>query len=168
MAITLVVETGAGIAGANTYYSLASANSYFQSRGVTTWEDADSADKQVSLIKATSYMETLPWIGLKTYSTNPLDWPRRNVVDKNGYYVSATAIPLQIKQGQAEVALRYLTGSDPLPDLADSGQIVRERVDVIEVEYTAQGKTAQPTFSYVDALFSQFLLSSLNVNLSRA
>ena len=168
--MTLVVETGAAtLASANTYYSLASADAYFDARGVSAWVDGDDDTKEYSLIKACSFFETLPWIGLKSLSTQALEWPRRNVIDKNGYYVSATGIPLKIKQAQAELAYRYFTGGNPAPDLTFSGgNVVRERVDVIEIEYDRGGKKDVPEYLYIDYLLKPFLKGGINVELVRA
>jgi len=168
--MTLVVETGvATLASANTYYSLASADAYFEARGITTWVDGDDDAKEYALIKACTFMETLPWVGLKSLSTQALEWPRRNVIDQNGYYVSATGIPLRIKQAQAELAYRYFGGGDPAPDLSISGgNIVRERVDVIEIEYDRGGKIDVPQYRYVNALLKPFLYGGINVELVRA
>jgi len=168
--MAIYVETGSGtLASANSYYSLASANTYFETIGFSDWIDGDDDVKSASLIRACLYMETLPWNGLKSLSTNPLEWPRRNVLDRNGYYVSATGIPLKIKQAQAEIAYRYFTGGNPVPDLDFSGgNIVREKVDVIEIEYDRGGKSDVPEYLYIDNLLRPFLASSLNVELVRA
>ena len=164
----IIVETGSGISGANSYVSLASADSYFGLRGNNTWVDGDDDAKEAALIKACSYMETFFWNGIKTLSTQNLEWPRRNVIDQNGYYVSATCIPMRVKNAQSELAYRYFSGDDPAPDLDSSGRVVRERVDVIEVEYDRGGTKAVPEFTYVDALLKPFLKSSLNVGVVRA
>jgi len=166
--MTVIVEDGTSLASANSYWSLASANSYFTEIGITTWTGPDST-LEAALIRATRYMETLPWQGLKALSTQALEWPRRNVLDRNGYYVSSTCIPVHVKQGQAEIALRYVTGGDPAPDLAFSGgNVVRERVDVIEIEYDRGGKKDVPEYLYIDYLFKPYLKSSINVELVRA
>jgi len=166
--MAIIVETGASLASANSYWSLASANSYFEEIGILTWTGAE-ADLEASLIRAARYMETLPWVGIKTLSTQALEWPRRNVVDRNGYYVSATNIPLKIKQAQGEIALRFLTGGDPAPDLTDSGSVIRERVDVIEIEYDrGSGKKDVPEYLYIDALLKPYVKSAFNVELVRA
>lgn len=155
------------MASANSYYSLASANSYFTELGITTWTGADDTLEAV-LIRAARYMETLPWKGIKTDSTQALEWPRRNIVDHNNYYIPATAIPIRLKQAQAEIALRYLGGGNPAPDLSETGNIVREKIDVIEIEYDRSGKKDVPEYLYVDYLLKPYLKSNWNVELVRA
>jgi len=113
-------------------------------------------------------METLPWRGIKADSTQSLEWPRRNVIDRNQYYVSATVVPVAIRQAQAELALRYLTGGDPAPDLSEMGNIVREKVDVIEIEYDRGGKRDVPEYTYIDRLLKPYLKSAFMVELVRA
>jgi hypothetical protein len=136
--------------------------------GITTFTSTTTI-LEGHLIRAARFMETLAWQGIKTLSTQALEWPRRSLLDNNNYYISSTCIPLRIKQGQAELALRYLTGGDPAPDLAFSGaNIVMEKVDVIEIRYDTGGKRDIPEYLYIDYLFKPFLYSILNVELVRA
>lgn len=157
--MSLTVEDGTGVTGANTYFSLASATEYFSDRGVTTWLEGAETDKSAALIKACHYMETLDWKGTKTYSDNPLEWPRVGVPDRNGWAIDYNEIPRDIKWGQCEIAYRYFSGSDMLPDLERGGAVVREKVvDAIEVQYAswADGNTK---FQYVTAVLRPYLNS---------
>jgi len=165
--MTIVVEDGTSMASSNSYMSLASASAYFDEIGITTW-GGPSSTLEGHLIRAARYMETLPWRGLKTTSTQGLEWPRRDVTDQNNYYVSATAVPLRVKQAQAEIALRYLSGGNPAPDLSQTGNVIREKVDVIEIEYARTGKRDVPEYLYIDFLLKPYLKSSWNVELVRA
>jgi hypothetical protein len=54
--MTIIVEDGSGIIGANSYASVAYADSYFTLRGITTWTGANSL-KEAALIKATDYID---------------------------------------------------------------------------------------------------------------
>jgi hypothetical protein len=110
----------------------------------------------------------LDWNGTKTSSTNPLEWPRRNVLDRNGYYISATGIPLHIKWVQTELAIRFINDNDPLPDQDTSGNIVRERVDVVEIEYERGGASQIPSMPYIDVLLKPWIRSKNIVEIVRA
>jgi hypothetical protein len=166
--MSLTVEVGSGVTGANSYNSLASADSYFELRGNSDWSDGSDDDKEASLIKGCQLMELFDWVGTKTDSTYPLEWPRRGVTDKNGFYISATGIPMQVKWIQMELALRYLTGTDPLPDQSSSGNIVREKVDVIEIEYERGGASQVPSLPYIDTLLRNWIRSRVAVEIVRA
>ena len=164
----LIVEIGTTkVHSANSYTSLASADQYFELRGATDWVNGDDDLKEASLIKACNLMELMDWKGLKSLWNQPLEWPRRMVVDKNGYFVSATGIPLQIKWIQMEFAYRYFSGNDPFPDQDVTGSIVRERVDVIEVEYE-RGAEQIPYQPYIDTLLRYWIKSINSLEIVRA
>lgn len=166
---TIIVESGSGATiTANSYLSIASTSEYLESKGVTTWSTLTTDTKTTTLIQATYYMELLPWRGIKALSTQPLEWPRRGVYDRNGYPILSTEIPTPIKRGQAELALRYSLSKDPLSDLSvGDGYISMERVDVIEVQYRA-GYRSNVSFPEVDQILSPFLRGPLFVEAERA
>jgi hypothetical protein len=110
----------------------------------------------------------LNWKGIKALSTNPLEWPRVNVVNKNDYWISSTCIPLQIKWAQAELAVRFLNGDDPLPDQNVTGNLVRERVEgAVEIEYEKGGARQVPYQPYLDALLKHWLHSEISIPINR-
>ena len=168
--MTIVIETGAGtLASANSYYSLVSATTYITTIGRSSeWTSFSTTTQNAALIRACYFMETLDWNGTKTSSTNPLEWPRRNVLDRNGYYISATGIPLHIKWVQTELAIRFINDNDPLPDQDTSGNIVRERVDVVEIEYERGGASQIPSMPYIYVLLKPWIRSKNIVEIVRA
>ena len=165
--MSLIIETGANVAGANSYSTASFATTYLTSIGKGTDWSSTATLQEASLVRSCYFMETLDWIGLKTYSTQPLEWPRRNITDKNGYYISATCIPLQLKWVQCELAIRFLNGNDPLPDQDTTGNIIREKVDVIEIEYERGGASQVPYQPFVDQLLKPWLKSRANIELVR-
>jgi len=153
---TLIVETGTVVTGANTYYSLASADDYFETRGNITWVDYDEDEKIYALIKSCQYMETLEWDGVKSLSTQELVWPRIGMEDEDGYSVTSSEIPKRVKWAQAELAYRYLT-EEIEPDIdTGAGAIKSEQVDVIKVEYFNNTRINK-IYQRVDSLLSPFI-----------
>lgn len=137
MATTFVVETGAGIAGANSYLSVADADQYHENVGTAaaSWSSKTTAEKQQALRDATEYLDAAynsRWKGIRTTRTNPLDWPRSGVVDTDGYTVDSDDIPVQLEEATAEGALRSLT-EELLPDVTSPGRIetIAEKVGPI-------------------------------------
>jgi hypothetical protein len=167
---TLVIEDGSNVSGANTYFSIASADDYFASRGNATWIELDNEDKTFALIKACQYMDTLDWKGVRAYKDQELSWPRIGMEDEDGYAIDSDEIPKQLKWAQAEIAYRYIIDTDVEPDIdAGAGSIRREKVDVIEVEYFS-GKSVNKIYQRVNALLNPFLKyggSSLIIQLVR-
>jgi len=64
-----------------------------------TFASLSTNDASACLIYATSLLDAqMDWIGTKGASTQALDFPRDNLVDKNGYDVTSTDIPIPIQR----------------------------------------------------------------------
>ena len=77
--MAFTVEDGTGVSGANSYGSVADANTHWSDRtdDDDVWENADTSDKESALIDATDYIEgTYSWIGEKKSKDQGLGWPR--------------------------------------------------------------------------------------------
>lgn len=167
--MTLIIEDGSGVSGANSYWSLSSISSYFTNIGKSSGWSTLATGQEAASIRATYYMESaLDWIGTKALSTNSLEWPRRNVTDKNSYFISSTCIPLQIKWIQAELAYRFLNGDDPLPDNDTTGNVIREKVDVVEIQYDSGGAQQVPSQPYIDTLLKDWVRGKSSIIIQRA
>lgn len=125
--------------GTDTYLTVAAADSYWSARNNSTWSAASTAEKEKALIESTQYIDsTFSFIGSQILD-NVLAWPRYDATVLHGnfagkYYDSST-IPPQIESACAELALQAL--SSRLIDVKDRGGMVkREKVDVIEIEYS--------------------------------
>lgn len=175
--MALIVETGQGVAGANTFADVAYADAYFAASGETGWT-GENAAKEAALVRAGRYLNGLRWIGDKVDRVHQaMCWPRYIVPlpgSSGGIYLGyayancwpSNEIPEAVKQAQCEAALRYLAGTEMLPDLERGGQVVMERVDIITTQY-ASGAPAGTRFLAVEALLRPFLKSSASVDLVR-
>jgi hypothetical protein len=162
--MALIVEDGTARADAESYASVADADTYFTNRGNATWAALDTAAKEQALRAATDYMRQtyrLHWTGMRVTGTQALDWPRAWValVDApSGYrsvpsYVPLNVIPAEVKNACAELAVRSTVA--PLsPDLGT--QVLRETVGPISVEY-APGARQAPRYAAVDAILAPYL-----------
>lgn len=119
--MSLTVETGSIIAGANSYISVADADTYFTNRPHSQrWQQADDYQKEQALIAATSQLDELLagiWkgapvrpVGLTT-NGQPRQWPRYDVPTpcRTTFYLSSE-IPLFLKEAVCEQALPNLKG----------------------------------------------------------
>jgi len=125
--MTTVVETGAIVAGANSYISDADFETYATNHGAIVLGIAAEL-----LLNAAIYVEQLPFIGDKQTKAQTMQWPRFNVY-LDGFIIDTNEIPTLLKDLQCEVALAIDGGDDPLATVARA--VKREKVDVIEVEY---------------------------------
>lgn len=126
----------------SSYGTRAEADTYHTARGNTTWTGTDGA-KDIALLRASEYIDATfrtSFAGLKygDRSEQVREWPRSEAVDINGDYIDHTSVPLEVEYATYEAALRELVSPGSLqPDYDPASQVKREKVDVIEVEYTA-------------------------------
>lgn len=132
--MAFVVETGSGLSTANSYLSVADADSYHTDHGApAAWTAATTAAKQSALQLATQYIDAMygeRWLGERINETMALDWPRYNVIDRDGYTVASTAVPAQVEQATAILALNVVNGDTLIPDMAAGANVVSEAVSV--------------------------------------
>lgn len=168
--MALIVETGSGSASADAYDSLANVDSYFTDRPThslfSTWDAATDANKESAIRQATEYLDTkYRWRGIRATSIQSLEWPREGVYNSRGLELTGQ-VPAKVKKAVAEMAARAL--SETLTaDKDRSGYTKSEKVDVIEVEYSANAPT-QKVYAYVDDLVREYVTSSLTNDLVRA
>lgn len=138
--MALVVEDGTGLAAANSYVSIAEADTYAADKNETAWSGYSSAIKTAALINASLYLDaSFSFIGNKTSAGQGLAWPRTGVVDyvETVTYAS-NAIPLVLKRAVIELAIKNAAGGDLLEDLAHGGRITSEQVGPLKVTYSEQ------------------------------
>jgi hypothetical protein len=122
MAVTLVVETGAGVATANSYATLVEAETYHEMRlHVENWTTATDPNKEIALMWATRQLDDMiMWVGTRVSETQALRWPREGVVDPDGNEVADDAIPKFLREATCEFA-RLLIESDREADSDTQG-----------------------------------------------
>lgn len=161
--MTFTVEDGSIVDGANSFVSVADADSYHSTRGNASWTGTDAV-KEAALVRATDYIQQKyngAWKGCLVSYSQPLDWPRSGITG-----VDEDAIPQRLKSAVCELALEALSATLN-PSLERGGAIKREKIDVIEVEYmdSAIGSTKRPA---VDGFLSPYLSGSgINVPVVR-
>lgn len=174
--MTLIVQDDSGtVAGANGYVTVAEFKSYHDARGNAYGSATDSAIG-IAIIKATDYLDTrFNFKGTRSHqgSSQPTQWPRLNVVNSDGFWVSG--IPDEVKKACCEYALRALSASlmsDPV-SIDDSGRSVKrisKKAGPVskDVEYSDSTAYQLPTYPAADRiLFTSGLLQSSN-QLARA
>lgn len=168
--MTMIVETGTGVAGANSYTTVAFAQAYFDDRGGNAAWDAlaGDTDKEYILIKATDYIEkrfSEKWIGDKNDNTNELSWPRHNVYDRHHRLLyTNTEIPPELQKAVAEYAVRAITAA-LIPDPSTQGLEVEEvekKIGPIEKrEKYMKGGLRQRSSLVRDSVFKEYPAADL-------
>ena len=123
----LIVEDGTGLDDANSYISVADANTYIEGRlNAEKWTAANADTKAQALIMATRSIDVnMEWAGYRVHQTQALDWPRLYVPDKRysfdhwtrnplapvgtyGPEYPSDEVPKRIAEATAELALELL------------------------------------------------------------
>lgn len=134
--MTLIIEDGSIVTGANSYITVAEYNTWADARfgaGRATAPADDTAAEQL-ILRAMDYFETKAFKGIKSQESQPLQWPRDGVIVDN-YYVDSDEIPKEVKFSIYELAYAEESGNGQF-NVVDR-KVTREKVDVIEIEYSA-------------------------------
>lgn len=137
-------EIGSPIA--NSYITLVEADIYFADRMHSdAWENFE--DKSSALITSSQMLDWyVKWKGYKTTSEQSMEWPRVNVIRRDGTEIASDIVPQEVKVAAFELALSSLEGDRTADDLlagieqikagtlmvkADSGDIDSTAADTI-------------------------------------
>ncbi len=139
MAATIIVETGAQEAGANSFLSLVDARTLAEQYGVTLPADDNLAN--ISLINGTAYICSMEqrMMGSRVSATQSLCYPRTGV-EVYGFELANDVIPEQIKCAQLFAAVDFGGGGDAYGQ-DDGRSIASETVAVLSVSYFDNGAT---------------------------
>jgi len=129
--MSIVVEDGTQVTGANSYVTVANIETYADQRGITL-----TMDPEVLAIRSMDYIEAQRFIGTKVSSTQALQWPRTGVYI-DGFEVPTTMIPVEVKYGQLATAMAIDAGNDPLASVQRG--VKMQQVGDLKVEYDESG-----------------------------
>jgi hypothetical protein len=176
--MAIVKETGAIVAGANTYATLAEVDLYHEERLNTAWTNAEDEAKEAAMLRATAGMESHyrdRWIGYKSNHNSVTApqltaWPRKadkeesldngyeladmtKLVDNDGIEIGVDEIPALVVQAYKEICLIEITEPFVSVRLSRNDMLKFQRVDVIEQEWL-RNAPAVTSFPHIDALLS--------------
>lgn len=165
--MSLTVETGAGIAGAESYASVTSADTYWAKRAhtafATSWAAGTTGNKEGALREATAYIDATYgnyYLGQRAGYVQGLLWPRTNACDDDGYYLPA--LPQCLIDACCELAARALSAR-LASDAEHGGKVKREMKQIgdlkKEIEYMGSA-TADKRYGYIDGLLAAILNGS--------
>lgn len=168
--MTLIVEDGTGKADAESYISVADADTYHANQGNTAWAAiATSTLKEQALRRGMTYMTGEyrdRWDGRRASATQRLDWPRLMVAIRDiAGHLASDFIPPDVMYAHAELAL--LAADGPLAPNLERG-VLREKIGPLEFDYDPAAPQVTQ-YRAVDMMVKPFLAHSGNtVRLSRA
>jgi hypothetical protein len=165
--MSLIVEDGTGKGDANSYLSVADADTYHTDHsGSADWSGAAAADKEKALRLATQYLDVRydgKWKSRRSNSGQALAWPRANVEDADGYYYSSDELPQRLRDAAAELALRVIEGDTLLDDLSKAGVIRSKSVKAGPIQKTVEyvgGMSQVKKYPLIEGLIQHLIESS--------
>ncbi len=153
---TFVVETGTGSTTANSYCSVATADTYHQDYGnPTAWVSATQTQKEDWLRQATRAVD-LRWggryPGYSVTSTQALLWPMYGAVDKAGNSIDSDTIPVQLQDAVAYLAGQLAAGESILPTAQTEADQSSRTVSVGGVSKSVTYRGARPAYAEFPAV----------------
>jgi hypothetical protein len=187
----MALDSTAGGAAAESFFSISEADAYFSNRGVTAWAAGSTPAKEQAARLGTQYLENTyrgKWVGLTATQTQALAWPRVDgsrggqgrsfgygytfpLYDINGWQIDSTVIPAQVKYAAMQAALLALGGTTLEPTLERGGRIksIAKVVGPLSKSITYEdGASARDTYTAIDGYLRGLVQSNNNVQLVRA
>lgn len=156
MALTIVATAKSSTA--NSYVTLAEAEAYMVGRlAVTNWDAATDDEKNRSLKMATDELEKYEYKGIRTTQAQRLQWPRYDVLDRDGWAYDQDTVPRPIKEATYELALALTDGTyEIVPN--QLAQFERVRVGSLDIS-PRDSYQAAPLPDPIRRLIAPLLLS---------
>jgi hypothetical protein len=110
MALTIVATAKA--TNANSFTTLAEAETYIEGRlAVTDWDAETDDNKNRALRMSTDIIDGNEFAGTRTTQAQRLQWPRFGVVDRDGWQYDSDTVPRPVKEATYELALALTDGT---------------------------------------------------------
>jgi len=140
--MTLTVEDGTAVTGADAFISLADAEALYLDRFGEAWSGTDVL-KESAIRRATRFVDSLDFVGSPVNGrSQPLAWPRKNPHDRDGEDIAKTELPIEVERATGILAFAELTTPGVLtPEIDRTGIVKRESVGPLEVEYAGNPGT---------------------------
>ena len=146
MAVTLDATLGG--ATSNSYVDMTSALAIAENiPGGGDWSALDEEVRNLSLIVATRWLETLSYAGDRCQSTQRLKWPRSGA-SCDGLASDCSSIPYRIQEAEVTLAIKYSTDPGLFPGSGSGGgasagtYVKRQKLGSLEVEYDQYSGTS--------------------------
>ena len=137
------IDATVGGASANSYVTLATANTYFETvPNSSTWTDKTDDQKNRALISATRWIDALNFYGDRCDETQALKWPRDNYT-VDGIDLACTLIPEGIKTATYELARALANDTDAITgNTGTTGIYDQVELGELKVKYNKASQTS--------------------------
>lgn len=134
--VTLIVEDGTIVAGANSFVTEDQVVSYAAARGVTLPDTSDDDKDAVAVlaVKAMDFLKVQPWKGEVVSATQTTPFPRKNMNVTPTF--PDNAVPYAVIEAQLQLTLFANDGIILLPSSMGSGTLIKEKIGPIENVYS--------------------------------
>lgn len=159
--VTLVVEDGTIVAGANSFVTEDQIVTHALMRGVILPFTTDAEKDAVATlgILAMDYLRILPWRGEVVDVNQTTPWPRKNLDVTPSW--PEDAIPLAVIEAQLQLALLSKAGTILIPTIAGTGFLIKEKIGPIENVYSEKvglSSNGLPILPGISGLLDPWLL----------
>ena len=118
------------------YGTVEGADTYHEARANAAWTGSNDA-KAAALLRASDWIDGAYGPRFVGTPVGDAEWPRSGAVDSRGVTLPDDEVPTRVENATYEAALRELTSPGSLaPDFVAAAAVKREKVDVVEVEYS--------------------------------
>ena len=151
MAATIIATLKS--ATANSYVTLAEANTFFETvPDSTTWDNKTDDQKNRALISACSELNNLNFYGYRCDEEQALKWPRNNY-EVDGVSFSCTSIPLAVKKAQYLLARELANDPELITGNKGSAGVAKKiKVGDLEIENSEQSLSTGPMNNLTESL----------------
>lgn len=106
MPLTLIPETGAGLANANTFATREQVTAALEALPyAAAWAtEVDVAKQDQCIVEASAWLTRLGWEGRRTYEAQSLAWPRAWMSTPDGYAIASNLVPAFVVDATARLA----------------------------------------------------------------
>lgn len=148
----------------NSYASVNDCRNFAINRGLSL---PNEDEKIVILLnKAMDYLETINWKGQPTNESQPLSWPRKDIV-KDSRKIPSDLIPQQIIDAQCYLAI-HSNDIDLLPVVNGGGEVLSESIaGALSVTYASGSKDDLPKIPFINRLLNGLCYSSNTAKICR-
>lgn len=153
----IAIDATVGGATANSFVTLAEAQSYMDGRlNESSWESATPDTQNRALVEATRWLSSKQWGGARASSTQALQWPRfwaenPDAMFGGNIWFDSTIIPQRVKDATCELALQFVkAGTSDVAALDPKQNVIEKTVGPLTTRYSdpnvrPQGLTAYPS-----------------------
>lgn len=151
------------VVGTDTYADVATVDAYHAKLGNSDWT-GEEAVKEQAILRAMQFIEQKNFIGTKAKQEQPLEWPRTDAIDRNGYLIED--VPQGVIDALCKTALKELESPNSTLAVRIGQNIKKKKVDVLETEYF-EGTPSAPVYTDINASLRGLVTSSTSAKVIR-